>query len=191
MQLPDYIATTIDAKDKPEILTTPATMLHFPLSPEDLEHVRILEAKFDFEDKNASGIAAPQIGIHKQIIIFGTPDVPNFKKWRPELTQTMPKTIWINPDYQGIEEEGKYVGWEACFSVVDSVGQVSRYNKIHYTAFDIEGNKLSDTAEGYLARVIQHEIDHIKGKLFIDCAIPGSIITMDEYKAIRAAAMAS
>lgn len=189
MTLPDYIITTIDAKERPSVLTTPAEALKFPLTQEDMEHIATLEAKFDSEGPHMVGLAAPQIGIGKQIVIIKTPDGPEFKKWRPDLTQTIKKTILINPEYERVGEE-KEEGWEACYSVAEYVGKVSRYHKVSYRAFDQQGNKIEGTAEGYLARMIQHETDHIRGKLFIDYIVPGTLMTLEKYKEMRAAALA-
>jgi peptide deformylase len=61
--------------------------------------------KFDNE-VTCAGLAAPQIGISKQIIVFATPDTPGLNIWRPHLTDMMPKTIWFNPTYQGVKVEG-------------------------------------------------------------------------------------
>ena len=71
------------------------------MSSQVLRMMEILEAKFDAEE-NCAGLAAPQIGFSKQIIVFAAPNDPVLKKWRPELTQTMPKTIWINPTYKKV-----------------------------------------------------------------------------------------
>jgi len=129
-----------------------------------------------------AGVAAVQIGIAKQIIIFSC-DNPELKKWRPNLTQMMPKTLWINPEYEGVEEAGKDTTYEGCFSVKDTAAIVDRYNKIKYKAFDIDGNPIEGIAEGFLARIIQHEIDHIHGFLCIDRA--SSFMEMEEYIRMR------
>lgn len=175
-------------KDAPSVLRTKSALLTFPLSVQDMEDVKALEQQFDYEG-NCAGLAAPQIGIAKQIIIFAAPDTEELKKWRPDLTQTMPKTIWINAEFEGIASEGMSEDYEGCFSVKDMAASVSRYRKIKYTAYDVKGNKIEGTAEGYLARVIQHEIDHANGVLFVDKAVPGSVMTIEEYRAKRKAAM--
>ena len=171
------------------VLRTKSKLLHFPLSKEDLEDIRILEYKYDNEE-NCSGLAAPQIGITKKIIIFATPSDPAFKKFRPDWTESIPKTIWINPSYRGIEDEGRREDYEACFSVAGVAGLVPRYKKIHYEAYDIHGTHLEGTAEGFLARIMQHEIDHLEGVLFIDKAIPESVMSLEAYREKRRAALA-
>jgi peptide deformylase len=172
------------------ILRTKSKLLNFPLSKEDLEDIKILETKYDAEE-NCSGLAAPQIGITKKILVFATPSDAALKKFRPDWTQSMPKTIWINPNYRGIEEEGFHEDYEACFSVGEVAGLVQRYKKIHYEAYDIHGELHKGLAEGFLARIIQHEIDHLEGILFIDRSIPGTVMFLAAYREKRRAALAA
>lgn len=185
--LPEYTAVDLSTKQKPKVLTTTAAHLTFPLTPEDINDIHILEAKYDREE-NCAGLAAPQIGIAKQIIVFAAPDDPGLKKWRPDFTQSMDKTIWINPTYQGIGED-KHEDYEACFSVLEMAGPVSRYKQITYQAYTPAGERVEGTAEGFLARLIQHEIDHVNGKLFIDYVSPENLMNVDEYRKMRAQAM--
>ncbi len=170
------------------ILRTKSKKLNFPLSKEDLEDIKILEHKYDNEE-NCSGLAAPQIGITKKILIFATPKDESFKKFRPDWTQSMPKTIWINPSYRGIEEAGLNEDYEACFSVGEVAGIVPRYKKVQYEAYDIHGTFYTGIAEGFLARIMQHEIDHLDGVLFIDKAVPGSVMSIQDYREKRRQAL--
>jgi peptide deformylase len=187
--LPGYSAVDFTTNQKPDVLTTPAQRLSFPLTTEDINDARILEAKFDGE-KNCAGLAAPQIGISKQIIVFATPENQDLKKWRPDFTQYMDKTIWVNPSYEGVGEE-KREDYEACFSVLELAGPVRRYNKIRYIAHTITGDFVEGTAEGFLARIIQHEVDHINGKLFIDYVPEDQLMKMDDYRRKRAETLAA
>lgn len=97
-QLPEYVTLNIETLNNSENKTirVKAKKLIFPLSLEDLRDISILEQKYD-QEENCAGLAAPQIGISKQIIVFAVPNDEEIKKWRPDLTDTMPKTIWINP----------------------------------------------------------------------------------------------
>lgn len=153
--------------ERPRVYSKPSAKLVFPLSQKDIADIQTLEQQFEHEE-NCAGLAAPQIGISKQIIIFAAPKNPDMRKFRPDFTQSMPKTIWINPEYTGIDEAGVSEDYEACFSIPDIAGEVPRFNKINYHAYDIQGNVIEGTAEGFLARIIQHEIDHLNGKLYID-----------------------
>jgi peptide deformylase len=164
-----------------------AVELHFPLSDEDKNDINLLEKKFDHET-GCAGLAAPQIGISKRIIIFQAPDDENLKKWRQDLTQTMSKTIWLNPSFKELTAEMSE-DFEGCFSLPNIAGKVARYKQIQYHAYDTNGVLISGTAEGFLARVIQHEIDHLNGTLFIDHIPKESIIDMEEYRAMRNSAI--
>ncbi|MEI6187161.1 MAG: peptide deformylase [Alphaproteobacteria bacterium] len=185
--LPQYLVADVNGF-RPHILTTPAKSLTFPLSVEDKNDIAILEAKYD-EESNIAGLAAPQVGIAKKIIVFAANETPGLKKWRQDFTQSMPKSIWINPSYEGIEEQEKNEDYEGCFSVKDLTGLVTRYKKINYKAYDVEGNLLEGTAEGFLARIIQHETDHVHGKLFIDYIPVDKYIPIEEYHNMRKKAM--
>jgi peptide deformylase len=109
---------------------------------------------------NGAGLAAPQIGVNLQLVIFGFrqnsryPDAP-----------AVPETILINPSIRplsAIMEEG----WEGCLSVPGMRGVVPRWAAIHYEGYDQYGNVISRQADGFHARVVQHECDHLAGILY-------------------------
>lgn len=178
-------------KDRPDIYSKRTEIITFPLSEEDRQDIQTLEQQFDYED-NCAGLAAPQIGISKQIIVFAAPDTLDIKKFRSDFTQQMSKTLWINPEYDGVEEEGFHQDYEACFSIPAIAGKVNRYCTIKYRAYDINGSLVEGIAKGFLARIIQHEIDHLQGILYIDRITDlGEIIPIEEYRALRDAAMDS
>ncbi|QQV74545.1 Peptide deformylase [Rickettsia tillamookensis] len=185
ISLPEYITLNLETLNNSEAKTIriKAKTLNFPLSAEDLRDVSILEKKYD-QEENCAGLAAPQIGISKCIIIFAVHENEELKKWRPDLTDTMPKTIWINPSYKAIGAE-KHEDYEGCFSVENATGPVARFKKIHYQAYDINGNQIQGIAEGFLARVIQHEIDHLNGKVFLDYVAPEKRMSKEEYLDMR------
>jgi peptide deformylase len=187
--LPNYVAADVSnliASQNTSIRMKSKTV-NFPLSHEDKRDVDIVIRKFDSE-KNISGLAAPQIGITKRIIIFAVPDDPELKKWRPDLTQAMPKTLWLNPSYKPIGDL-MHEDYEGCFSVKDTAGLVKRFKKISYKAFSIDGEIIEGEAEGFAARVIQHEIDHLDGKLFIDLIDKDHMLSIEEYRKLRAEKM--
>jgi peptide deformylase len=182
MNLPEYVdINNISQSDElKKVLREPATAFTFPLTKEDLDILAIMEAKFDSET-NCAGLAGPQLGFNKQIIVFSVTADEELKKWRPDLTQTMEKTIWINPSYKGIGDE-KSVDYEACFSVADLAAPIERFKNISYQAYLPTGEKIAGEASGFLARVIQHETDHVNGILFIDIASKDAIFSISEYK---------
>ncbi|ACP53050.1 Polypeptide deformylase [Rickettsia africae ESF-5] len=189
ISLPQYVTLNIQTLNSSEDKTIriKAQTLNFPLSSEDLRNISILEKKYD-QEENCAGLAAPQIGISKCIIIFAVHEDAELKKWHPDLKDTIPKTIWINPSYKPIGID-KHEDYEECFSVENATGPVARFKKIHYHAYDINGNQIQGIAEGFLARVIQHEIDHLNGKVFLDYVAPKKIMTKEEYLEMRKKAM--
>lgn len=106
------------------------------------------------------GIAAPQIGCNLRVVMFGF-DIS--KRYPGE--ESIPLTVLINPVIKPLSENMED-GWEGCLSVPGLRGVVSRYDHIEYSGYDLEGNPISKVAEGFHARVVQHECDHIDGVLF-------------------------
>ena len=110
--------------------------------------------------KNGAGLAAPQIGVGQRVVIFGVDHNPRYPDAEP-----VPFTVLVNPKLvmltRDVEED-----WEGCLSVPGMRGVVPRYTKLRYTGFDIEGNPLDRVAEGFHARVVQHECDHLDGILY-------------------------
>ncbi len=106
------------------------------------------------------GLAAPQIGVGLQVVVFGFENSERYPDAPP-----VPQTILINPTISmlGDEEED---GWEGCLSLPGLRGEVARYRKIRYQGFDAQGNRLDRTVDGFHARVVQHECDHLMGRLF-------------------------
>lgn len=102
------------------------------------------------------GLAANQIGIARQIVVVDTSTKEEEKKY----------IVLINPVLS--QGEGCEIGDEGCLSVLEYDAKIERFKKIHVQAKDIEGKELDFTAEDRLARIIQHEVDHLHGILFID-----------------------
>jgi peptide deformylase len=110
---------------------------------------------------NGAGLAAPQIGVDLQLVIFGT-DAPNPRY--PDAP-IVPRTVLVNPVITPIGEDEEE-GWEGCLSVPGLRGVVPRFAHIRYTGFDPYGDPIDRTASGFHARVVQHEVDHLLGKLY-------------------------
>lgn len=119
----------------------------------------------DMEDTmraaNGAGLAAPQIGVDLQLVIFGT-DAPNPRY--PEAPP-VPRTVLLNPVVTPLSSEEEE-GWEGCLSVPGLRGVVPRWRRIRYSGFDERGHAIDREAEGFHARVVQHEVDHLFGKLY-------------------------
>jgi peptide deformylase len=110
---------------------------------------------------HGAGLAAPQIGVDLQVVIFGS-DQPNVRYPDAPL---VPRTVLINPVITplGNEEEE---GWEGCLSVPGLRGRVPRWQRIRYQGFDAQGSPIDRSVEGFHARVVQHECDHLIGRLY-------------------------
>ncbi len=110
---------------------------------------------------NGAGLAAPQIGVGLQVVIFGTDTVnPRY----PEAP-VVPRTVLVNPVITPIGS-AQEDDWEGCLSVPGLRGVVPRWKHIRYAGFDAEGRAIDRVAEGFHARVVQHECDHLDGVLY-------------------------
>jgi peptide deformylase len=110
-------------------------------------------------DAHGAGLAAPQIGENVRVVIFEVRENPRY----PDVL--VPFTVLINPVITLLSDQ-LVEGWEGCLSVPGLRGAVQRYDHIHYTGFDAEGNPIDRTVQGFHARVVQHECDHLDGVLY-------------------------
>ncbi len=111
---------------------------------------------------DGAGLAAPQVHVSKQIVAFQVEDNPRY----PEA-EGIPLTVLINPKITPLSKHSDE-DWEGCLSVPDLRGKVPRYTLIRIEAYDRAGKKLNYTAKDFHARVVQHECDHLIGKVFLD-----------------------
>jgi peptide deformylase len=109
---------------------------------------------------SGAGIAAPQIGVSARVVIFELKDNPRY----PHITP-VPYTVLVNPIVAPLSAEQEE-GWEGCLSVPGLRGLVPRYRRLRYRGFDQHGAPIDRTVEGFHARVVQHEVDHLDGILF-------------------------
>ncbi len=107
-----------------------------------------------------AGLAAPQIGVDLQVVLFGFQRIQRYPDAPP-----VPQTLLINPVIEplGPEEED---GWEGCLSVPGLRGVVPRWARIRYSGYGLDGNRIEREADGFHARVVQHECDHLFGVLY-------------------------
>ena len=123
----------------------------------------LVKTMFDIMEKeHAVGVAAPQLGVSKQVIVFGTA----YTK-RRNLDVGIPDTVLINPKLTFLSEE-KESGYEGCLNSGELMGRVPRSKEVEYSGFDLDGNPVTQRITGFEARVVQHEVDHLKGILFFD-----------------------
>jgi len=106
------------------------------------------------------GLAAPQIGEDLQLVIFGIERSERYPDAPP-----VPTTILLNPTITPLGDAMEE-GWEGCLSVPGLRGVVPRYTRIRYTGVDPDGRPIDREAEGFHARVVQHECDHLIGRLY-------------------------
>lgn len=134
-----------------------------PVTAFDTDELHLLVADmFDtMAAVDGAGLAAPQIGVDLQLVIFGTDEInPRY----PDAP-LIPRTVLLNPVITPLSDEEEN-GWEGCLSVPGLRGVVPRFSKIRYTGFDLYGDAIDRTVEGFHARVVQHECDHLIGKLY-------------------------
>lgn len=123
-------------------------------------HALIRDLQDTMASENGAGLAAVQIGVGLRVVVFGYQQNPRYPEAPP-----VPETVLINPSIEPLGEETEE-DWEGCLSVPGLRGRVSRYSRIRYTARDPEGVYLEREAEGFHARVVQHECDHLDGILY-------------------------
>ncbi|MDZ7892302.1 MAG: peptide deformylase [Rhodoferax sp.] len=124
-------------------------------------HLLVTDLLDTMRAANGAGLAAPQIGVDLQVVIFGSNDRNPRYPDRP----VVPPTVLCNPVIIPIGE-AEESDWEGCLSVPGLRGQVPRWTHIRYTGFDHYGDAIDRTVEGFHARVVQHECDHLWGKLY-------------------------
>ena len=107
-----------------------------------------------------AGLAAPQVGEPLRVVIFGGGPTPRY----PDA-EAVPYTVLVNPLLEPLGDE-QVEDWEGCLSVPGLRGRVPRWQRLRYRGFDPEGSAIDRTVEGFHARVVQHEVDHLDGILY-------------------------
>ncbi len=124
-------------------------------------HALIQDLRDTMQAAHGAGIAAPQIGVNLQVVIFGSGQInPRYPQYEP-----IPPTVLINPTITVLDPT-EDEGWEGCLSVPGMRGVVPRPRQVRYQGFDEKGQAIDRVVEGFHARVVQHECDHLWGKLY-------------------------
>lgn len=110
--------------------------------------------------ENGAGLAAPQIGVSVRLVIFGFTQNPRYPQ-----AEAVPFTVLCNPQLTPLDDEMED-GWEGCLSVPGLRGMVPRYKRLRYQGYDEHGRLIERRVEGFHARVVQHECDHLDGVLY-------------------------
>ena len=153
----------------------------------DALHLLVSDLLDTMHAANGAGLAAPQIGVDLQVVVFGSGEAnPRY----PDR-DLVPRTVLVNPVITPLGEATDN-DWEGCLSVPGMRGMVPRFTHIRYTGFDPYGDTIDRTVEGFHARVVQHECDHLWGKLypmrmtdfsqfgFTEVLFPGLMDTQDD-----------
>ena len=153
----------------------------------DALHLLVSDLLDTMHAANGAGLAAPQIGLDLQVVVFGSGEAnPRY----PDR-DLVPRTVLVNPVITPISDAIDN-DWEGCLSVPGMRGMVPRFTHIRYTGFDPYGDPIDRTVDGFHARVVQHECDHLWGKLypmrmtdfsqfgFTEVLFPGLVDTQDE-----------
>ena len=123
-------------------------------------HALLADMKDSMVAASGAGLAAPQIGENVRVVIFEVDDNPRYPDREP-----IPFTVLINPDLTPVSAE-QVDDWEGCLSVPGMRGLVPRYPVLRYTGYDQFGTFIDRTVDGFHARVVQHEVDHLDGVLY-------------------------
>lgn len=125
---------------------------------------QLLELVADLTETMAAvggaGLAAPQIGVNLQVVVFGFERLARYPEAPPVALTTL-----INPVIEALGEDEEE-GWEGCLSLPGLRGVVPRWQRIRYRGRDAHGAEIDVVAEGFHARVVQHECDHLRGRLY-------------------------
>jgi peptide deformylase len=148
------------------VLARKAEPVADPTSPEIKRLVRdMVETMID---ANGAGLAAPQVHVPLRVVVFQAPDGRSDPGLSEEerFDHSAPLTVLVNPEIEVLagDLEG---GWEGCLSVPEMRGFVERPFHIRYRGVDHEGKRIERTAKGFHARVVQHEVDHLDGILYV------------------------
>ena len=123
-------------------------------------HALVADLFDTMEAAHGAGLAAPQIGVDLQVVIFGFAQNQRYPEAPP-----VPLTVLCNPVIEALDGTTEE-GWEGCLSVPGLRGAVPRFCRIRYRGFDPTGEPIEREAEGFHARVVQHECDHLVGRLY-------------------------
>jgi peptide deformylase len=124
-------------------------------------HALIADLTDTMAAASGAGLAAPQVGVPLRVVLFGSGE----RNPRYPDADPIPPTLLINPVITPLSEASEE-GWEGCLSLPGLRGRVPRFTHVHYRGFDAGGRPIARTVEGFHARVVQHECDHLDGVLY-------------------------
>jgi len=172
------------------ILRRPAEAVDDPTAP---EIARLIADMIEtMADAPGIGLAAPQVHVSRRIVVFhvpgsraGDPDAEAGDAEERDAEGPVPLTVLINPVIEPLADDTA-LDWEGCLSVPGLTGVVPRFKRIRYRGLTPAGGRVERTAEGFHARVVQHECDHLDGILYpqrmTDLTLLGFTSEMDRYR---------
>ena len=156
-----------------------------PVTPQEMEDGTLQNLIRDLFDTMAQeegiGIAAPQIGVSKQVAIVGLPDEKNSRYQEISEEGAFTPLVVVNPTITVLDSTPQGY-WEGCLSVPGLRGYVERPQKIKVNFTDPQGKSMEAIAEGFLATVFQHELDHLEGVLYVDRVSDNKLVFNEEYE---------
>jgi len=167
-------------------------VLRRPAGPVDPDRLRrgdlarlITRMRVTMEAAPGVGLAAPQIGEPLQLAVLAD-DPERWGQFTAEQIaarerSALPFTVLVNPDLSPVDGSGMVSFYEGCLSVPGLVGVVARHRAVRVDALDARGEPFSAVFSGWPARIAQHEIDHLRGILYLDRVETRSVSTLDSY----------
>ncbi|CAA7613559.1 peptide deformylase [Magnetospirillum sp. UT-4] len=143
------------------VLARPAEPVADPTAPD----IRRLVADMieTLEDAGGAGLAAPQVHVPLRVVVFRVP--PGRDAPKQDGAGEVPLTVLVNPVVEPLDGELR-LGYEGCLSIPGLTGAVPRFHRVRYRGFGLDGAVVEREAEGFHARVAQHECDHLDGVLY-------------------------
>ncbi|WP_454785262.1 peptide deformylase [Legionella sp. WA2024007413] len=173
---------TVEQPEYRQVLKNKAHEVLFPLSQADKELIAAMKSKL--YELGGVGLAAPQVNFPRRIIAVYIPEEATLL--RDNVNKFYPMHIMINPSYEPASDSVMHHDFEGCYSVSSKSGKVPRYEKIILSYYDESGQFHQSIEEGFYARVLQHEIDHLNGFLILDRLTPDCIQgSLEEMMALR------
>jgi len=177
----DLAIISIESAEHRSMLKGVAQAVDFPLNQEDKQLIEAMKVKLFA--LGGVGLAAPQINISKRIIVIYIPESAALLR---DNVKTYPMHVLINPTYDAIKNSEIKADFEGCYSVASKAGKVARFEQIKLHYYDESGQSHQQVEQGFYARVLQHEIDHLNGILIVDRLTPECLQgTPEEMMALR------
>lgn len=183
----DLDIVTIEQSEYYQVLKNKAQDVQFPLSQADQDLIEAMKSKL--QKLGGVGLAAPQVNFPKRIIAVYIPEEATLL--RDNVKKFYPMHIMINPSYVPVDGALIQHDFEGCYSVSSKAGKVPRYEQINVSYYDESGQFHQQIEEGFYARVLQHEVDHLNGFLILDRLTSDCVQgSLEEMMALRRASLA-